>query len=71
MRPIVILDITAIPLNEGWMFEDWLKLFHQQGIVIWDSKTEGVEPKVIYVDNNEEIEIRDINQLEFDFTYDN
>lgn len=73
MRPIVILDITAIPFNEHWGFEDWMKVFRRQGVVIWDSKTGGIEPKVIYADNTEETElirVMDRNQLKFDFTYD-
>lgn len=71
MRPIIVLDLKTLPIHDSWRFEDWLKLYEERGIAIWDSEKDGNEPRVYYLDDNTEIEIIDINQLEFDFTYDN
>ena len=66
MDRILIYDITSLPVEEGLTFEDMLKMYKEEGVVLWSSYVVGsqkpTEPRII--GDADGIEIKDISKEE-------
>jgi hypothetical protein len=56
-KSIVIIDLESIPY--GMNGDEMLDLFHNTGVLVWDSTKGGVEPKIYPIKNKQTIKIKD------------
>ena len=68
LKPILIYDLKSLPdvnNSDEPMTDIITKLFEERNVVFWDSHNEGVEPKVVNM-NDLEVVFTDVSTQEND-----
>lgn len=51
--PILIYDITSLPINTGLTGEQIIEIYKTEKLVLWDSSNGGAQPKIVSTEGEE------------------